>query len=52
MTRMDKLAREVAVTAKRLECARELLLDCRHEYNTSLALLRKAWDERMDRKNG
>lgn len=52
MTRMDKMAREVAVTATRLECARELLLDCRREYNAALTLLRKEWDERMGRKNG
>ena len=49
---MDKMAREVAGTAERLECARKSLLNCRHEYNAALTALRKAWDERMGRKNG
>ena len=50
MTRMDKLARNAALAAKRLECARELLSQTRYEYNEALRLLCKAWDERIGRR--
>jgi hypothetical protein len=51
MTRMDKLARNAAIAAKRLENARELLSEMRHAHNEAMRLLCQAWDARMGRRN-
>jgi hypothetical protein len=47
VTRREKLARTLAIAAKRLGNAKELLSQTRYEYNQALLLLCEEWEPRI-----